>query len=108
MYRIDSIAMFEGSSDTWLLEAQFLGFLGRPVYATLLHLQSTGRTEIRPKRGRPTAADIVRPVLSLSFGGPPSVVQQEISQLLAGLGWGPEIVVAPGRPAAFLRSGIAT
>lgn len=100
MYRIDSIAVFEGSRDTWFLEAHFLGFQGRRVYATLLHFQATGSTEIRPKLGRPTAADVVRPPsFTVSFSASPSTIRREIAAALDALGWGPEVpaIDLPGR-----------
>jgi hypothetical protein len=92
MYRIDSIMMFEGAGDTWLLEARFLGFHGRRVYATLLHFQATGSTEIRPQLGRPTTADVVRPgSVTISFGARPGTIRRQIAATLNALGWGPEV-----------------
>jgi hypothetical protein len=95
MYRIDSIAIFEGGRDDWLLEAHFLGFQGRRVFGTLTHIQRTGRTEIRMTKGRPTAAEVLQlPGLMFPFASTPSCYRREISSTLTTLGWGPDLTMA--------------
>jgi hypothetical protein len=92
VYRIDSIGIFEGSDNTWLVEANFLGYEGRRVYGVLLHFQANGVTEVRPKMARVSTAQVMRPVTAtIPVTGTPLEVRRQIASVLDGLGWGPDV-----------------
>lgn len=91
MYRIDSIGIFEGADNTWLVEANFLGFEGRGVYGVLLHFQISGLTEVRPKIARVSSHQVLRPLTrSFVISATPEEVRRQVASVLSGLGWGPE------------------
>lgn len=105
MYRIDSIGIFEGADNTWLLEANFLGFEGRRVYGVLLHFQISGLTEVRPKMARVSSHQVLRPETGkLTVSATPEDVRRQVARVLDGLGWGPE---APSLAAASAANWIA-
>lgn len=91
MYRIDSIGIFEGADNTWLIEANFLGFEGRRVYGVLLHFQINGLTEVRPKMARVSADHVLRPAVSrFVVSATPEDIRRQVANVLDGLGWGPQ------------------
>ena len=91
MYRIDSIGIFEGADNTWLLEANFLGYEGRRVYGVLLHFQADGVTEVRPKMARVSDRQVLRPATTaFALPAKPDAVRRQVASVLDGLGWGPE------------------
>lgn len=91
MYRIDSIGMFEGADNTWLVEANFLGFEGRRVYGVLLHFQDSGLTEVRPKLARVSSRHVLRPATNrFAALESPADVRRQVASVLDSLGWGPE------------------
>jgi hypothetical protein len=93
VYRIDSIGLFEGAGNTWLMEAGFLGYEGRRVYGVLLHFELDGRTEIRPKMARVSDREVIRPTTArFSLPASPETVRQQIAGVLDSLGWGPAAI----------------
>lgn len=91
MYRIDSIGVFEGAANTWLIEANFLGFEGRRVHGVLLHFQASGLTEVRPKLARVSTRHVLRPPTSkFTALETPEHVRRQVAGVLDALGWGPE------------------
>lgn len=106
MYRIDSIGIFEGSDNTWLVEANFLGFEGRRVYGVLLHFQISGVTEIRPNLARISSHRVLRPATSrFATLATPEDVRREVAGVLNGLGWGPEAASLCAARSADLPAG---
>jgi hypothetical protein len=91
VYRIDSIGIFEGADNTWLVEANFLGYEGRRVYGVLLHFQADGITEVRPKMARVSTGEVIRPMTgTIPVNATPLALRRQIASVLDGLGWGPE------------------
>lgn len=92
MYRIDSIGIFEGAANTWLVEANFLGFEGRRVYGVLLHFQASGLTEVRPKLARVSSHQVLRPATTkFIVSATPEEIREQVAKVLSDLGWGPEV-----------------
>lgn len=91
VFRVDSILMYEGADNTWLLEANFLGYEGRRVHGVLLHFQADDLTEVRPKMARVSDKQVIRPAAGC-FPTPttPEALKRRVAAVLEALGWGPE------------------